>query len=117
MNTLKTLAAATIAITAAALPLGAASAGEARTATISYEDLNLSSQAGQDILDRRIENAVEAVCGRLQGRPTFDSAVRECQTQTRLTAMQSRDIAVASYGRTQLAGNPRASRQIRLVAR
>ncbi len=107
-----------VALTAAAalaLPLSAANASEPRTVSISYGDLNLSSKAGQAILDRRINAAVEAVCGRIENRPTFDSAVRQCQSETRLTAQQSRDIAVASYDNGQLASNDR--REIRLVAR
>lgn len=110
MNTIKTITAALTAAAAFALPIHAANASEGQAVSISYADLNLASEAGQSILDRRIENAIEDVCGQLQGRPTFDSAVRKCQMQTRTTAMKSRDVAVANYGRTQLAQDDRVIR-------
>lgn len=117
---IKTLSGAALAAAAAlALPLGAAQAAgqdsAEREITISYADLNLASQAGQMILDERIEDAIVKVCGTYEGRPTFDAAVRKCQQQTRINAMQSRDLAVANYGRAQLARGER--REIRLVAR
>ncbi|MEO0462197.1 MAG: UrcA family protein [Pseudomonadota bacterium] len=90
-----------------------------RAATINYADLNLGSQKGQEILDRRIEAALEKVCGRLENRPIFDGAVRKCQTQTRITAQRSRDLAIARYNNPQLASNDAAKdkRQIWLVVR
>lgn len=110
MNTIKTITAALTAAAAFALPIHAANAAEGQTVSISYADLNLASEAGQSILDHRIENAIDDVCGKLEGRPTFDSAVRKCRMQTRTSAMQSRDVAVANYGRTQLAQNARIIR-------
>ncbi|QIQ86034.1 UrcA family protein [Erythrobacter sp.] len=110
----KTITTAAITFAASLLPLSAANAAEPRSADISYADLDLSSEAGQAIFDRRIEAAVEAVCGRTEGRPTFDRAVRECQAETRIAAKTSRDLAVAKYGQQQLA---RKDRKIRLVAR
>ncbi|WP_162013481.1 UrcA family protein [Erythrobacter sp. NAP1] len=110
----KTFATAALALAAIALPLGAAHASEGRSVSISYADLDLSSQAGQEIFDRRIERAVQAVCGTMQGRPSLDAAVRKCQQETQVSANKSRDLAIANYGRTQLAG---ADREIRLVIR
>jgi UrcA family protein len=110
----KTFAVAAIAFAAIALPLSATSAAEPRSADVSYAELDLSSEAGRAIFDRRIETAVEAVCGKMQGKPTFDRAVRDCQQETRIAAMKSRDLAVAAYGRDGLV---RADRKIRLVAR
>ena len=110
----KTFTTAALALAATVLPLSAAHAGEPRAADVSYADLDLSSEAGQAIFDRRIERAVEAVCGKMEGKPTFDRAVRECQAETRIAAKTSRDIAVAEYGRERLASK---DRKIRLVAR
>jgi UrcA family protein len=115
MNIINTFAAATFALATVALPLTAANASEPRAATISYADLNLSSEEGQAILDRRIANAVEQVCGKLENRPTFDAPIRKCQQETILTARQSRDLAVADYTGGRLA--LRGQREIRLVAR
>jgi UrcA family protein len=51
---------------------------------VSYADLDLSSAAGRNQLDRRIRAAVRDVCG---DAPTFDlarrSAVRDCIAETR----------------------------------
>ena len=116
MRTIKTFTTAAFAIAAAAaLPMSAANASAERSVNVSYADLNLSTEAGQRVFDRRIENAIEELCGKLEGRPTFDSSVRRCQMETRVAAMQSRDIAVASYNTTQLARGDR--REIRLVIR
>ena len=116
MRTIKTITTAALAIAAAAaLPMSAANASEGRSVNVSYADLNLATEAGQQVFDRRIEKAIEQLCGKLEGHPTFDSSVRRCQMETRVAAMQSRDIAVASYNATQLARGER--REIRLVIR
>ena len=116
MRTFNTFATAALAIAAAAaLPIGAVSAKEGTSVSVSYADLNLATEAGQQVFDRRIEKAIEQLCGKLEGHPTFDSSVRRCQMETRVAAMQSRDIAVASYNATQLARGER--REIRLVIR
>ena len=110
----KIFSTADIALAAPFLPLSASSAAEPRSADVSFAGLDLSSEAGQAIFDRRIENAVEAVCGSLTGKPTFDGAVRQCHKETRITARKSRDLAIANYGRGRLA---ESERKIRLVVR
>ena len=109
----KTFNAAALALAATLLPLSAVNSAEPRSADVSYADLDLSSAAGKAILDRRIESAIEAVCGKMEGKPTFDGGVRECQQETRIAAMKSRDLAIAAYGK-RLASK---DRKIRLVAR
>lgn len=103
MNAQKIIATAAFAFAAAALPMSAASASEGKSVSISYADLNLSSEAGVAIFDRRIDRAIEAVCGRLENRPTFDGAVRKCQRETLAAIRPSRDLAVANYSTTRLA--------------
>lgn len=110
----KTFKTAAITLAATLLPLSAANATEPRSVEVSFADLNLSQEAGQKILNQRIENAVEAVCGKLTGKPTFDGVVRACQTETRFAAYNSRDLAIANYGSERFAS---MSRKIRLVAR
>lgn len=104
---------AAIALAAIAMPLSAAQANEGASVSVSYADLNLGTQTGQDIFDRRIDRAIEQVCGKMQGRPTFDAAVHRCQVATKASAKQSRDLAVANYGSEQLA---RTDRRIRFAA-
>lgn len=114
----KTFTAAAIALAAFALPLtaplSAAQANEGATVSVSYADLDLSSEAGQEIFDRRIDRAIEQVCGSLTGRPTFDASVRSCQLETQAVAKQSRDLAVANYGDERLA---RTDRRIRFAVK
>ena len=53
---------------------------------VTYADLDLSSAAGRNQLEHRIQAAVREVCG---AAPSFDlarrHAVRECITETRAT--------------------------------
>lgn len=106
----KTFATAALAIAAVAMPLSVAHASEGRNVTVSYADLDLSSKAGQQIFDRRIERAIESVCGRMTGRPTFDASTRDCQLETQAVAKSSRDVAVANYGNASLAAGERKIR-------
>ena len=115
MTTTKTFTAGILAIAAAALPLTAAHASDEVSVEVGYADLNLATEKGQQIFDRRIERSIEKVCGRLTNHPTFDGAVRSCQKGTRVNAMRQRNIAVANYGKVQLAGNE--TRTIRFAAR
>lgn len=115
MLTIKTFAAASLAMAAATMPLSTAHASEGRTVEVGYADLDLSSKAGQQIFDRRIETAIEKVCGRMENHPALDSGIRKCQQQTRASAMRSRNLAVANYGNTRLAGSE--TRTIRFAAR
>lgn len=110
----KTFATAALAIAAIAMPLSAAQASEGSSVTVSYADLDLSSEAGRDVFDRRIDRAIESVCGRMTGRPTFDSSIRTCQLETQAAAKESRDFAVANYGDARFAQN---ERKIRFAAK
>jgi len=109
--TLALTAAATIAASAPAL---AAQADAKASAHVPYSDLNLSSAQGREVLDRRIVRAIEKVCGQTTGNIGLDASVRECQRETRSTAREARDLAVASYGENRLAGG--SDKVIRLVA-
>lgn len=48
---------------AAALLVGVARAGEAPTKTVRYQDLNLNTDAGVQVLYKRIHGAATLVCG------------------------------------------------------
>jgi UrcA family protein len=109
----KTFTAAALAIAATLLPISAANAAEPRSVIVSYDGLDLSSRAGQAIFDRRIEKAVETVCGQLTNKAMLDGHIRECRQETLATARMSRDFAVANFGRERFAKAPRT---IRFVA-
>ncbi len=118
MTTIKTIAAA-LALTAglvapAAHAQGAPQGITKTNASVSYADLNLASAEGRAILDRRIESAVERVCGPTTRNIFMDKAVKKCQRQTMAAATQSRELAVSNYNSNRLA--KASTKVIRLVA-
>ncbi len=66
--------------------LGAASAAQAQTAEVHFADLNLSSQAGQAELDRRVEGAARRVCevtAPIGSRTAYRTAEGRCKISVR----------------------------------
>lgn len=58
----------------------------ATTVDVKYADLDLSTKAGQERLERRIDSAARAACGMDQirtGRFTPSTAQRQCYQQTK----------------------------------
>lgn len=87
----KTIAVAAL-VAASAVPALARTATEAQSITVITADLNLSTQAGRDRLDHRIDRAARQVCG-------FNS--------------NSRDLGAQFHARTCMAGAKlAATRQI-----
>jgi UrcA family protein len=71
-------------------------AEQAPTAIVHYQDLNLASEAGARILQRRLARAATAVC------PDFDpndigksSAIRACRATALETAQAQAEVALA----------------------
>jgi UrcA family protein len=66
---------------------------------VSYTDLDLSTAAGRNRLEQRIEAAVREVCG---AAPSFDlarrHAVRECIAETRANVQLPAPVAVQLAG-------------------
>lgn len=66
---------------------------------VAYADLDLSTAAGRNRLEHRIQNAVRDVCGEA---PTFDlarrHAVRECLVETRAAVHLPRAVTAAQAG-------------------
>ena len=108
-KTNKIIAAAAFALAFSSAP---AAAGEpVAQVEVSYADLNLSSQSGQDILESRIRNAVKQVCGGpAQPNITFGRPVRDCMKQARAAAMEAHELAVANYKTQRLAMRERKVR-------
>lgn len=115
MTTIKTITAAFALTAAIAAPaVSAQAAPQGRSVTVPIADLNLNSQSGRDVLDRRIANAVETVCGQVSGPLAYRTAAKKCQAKTMAVAKQSRDLAVAEYETKRFA--KAQDRVIRLVA-
>ena len=96
-------AAAVSAATLAASPVAAQSPASGEQVIVRYSDLDLSSQAGQARLNRRILTAVQTACG-----PTTDSdphgknVAADCRHRTfaEATSQVRQAIALASRGGT-----------------
>ena len=93
-------AAAAFAATLAAQPAMAQEVSAPTTITVSYSDLDLGSQAGQRVLDRRIRSAVEEACGPTSDAdPAGKNRILECRTETLAEARAQRNTALASANR------------------
>ena len=109
MKTLMTLSLAATALALMSAPASAQSNAEGRQLVISYADLDLSSERGVRILDRRLRAAAQEACG-----PTSESDLegkndaRECRLETLAYARAQRDTAIAGL---------EPSRQIQIAVR
>jgi UrcA family protein len=93
---LKTLPALAALLAASALLTPTVSqAAEAGYVRVSYADLNLATDFGQDRLQRRIAFAAETVCGPADHRDVpFTQRVRECRSGTIADAQPAYQAAV-----------------------
>ena len=104
MTLFKTLAAA-LALPAA-LTAGAVNAGnpDQSKAHVHYVDLNLASEEGRAIFERRIDRAAEMVCGKVaDGRSAMDVAIKRCQRNAIAAAKPATDQAIANYSTKRFA--------------
>lgn len=70
---------------------------------VSFGDLNLNSERGIQVLDRRIRFAAETVCGgQAESNVMFGGPSRQCQRETiaRVAPIRSRILAAARSGDT-----------------
>ena len=105
------LAAAAVAALALNLATVApALAQSAPSVAVTYQDLNLASAAGREILDRRIANAAGQLCGAYTAvELTWAAAVLECREQTIADTQPQRDAALR-HGTVQISSADRAVR-------
>ena len=75
-------------------------AQEARTdgprATVTFADINLTSDEGVRVLDRRIRSAARAVCGRPESNVLFGGTARQCLRETIEAANAPRNRIIAA---------------------
>ena len=95
---LKTVAALTALAAASVLVLPTVSqAEESNSVRVSYADLNLGSDAGQQMLQRRIAGAARTVCVIEDSRElALASATRACRTDAIASAQPAYAAAVAA---------------------
>lgn len=98
---LKTLPALAALVVASALVVPTVSeAAENDMVRVSYADLNLTSDSGQDRLQRRIAFAASLVCGPADHRDVpFTQKVRECRRDTIADTQPAYQAAVSSARR------------------
>ncbi|MFW2349578.1 UrcA family protein [Qipengyuania sp.] len=80
-TTLATLAAAALALSA--------TAAQAKSVLVTYDDLDLGSIAGQNVLTQRIDKAAREVCGHKRGGTRnlrFDMETRACFEKAKASA-------------------------------
>jgi UrcA family protein len=107
-----------LAALSATVPALAIAAGEPATVLVYYGDLNLTSEAGIEALDRRLDRAVERVCGNGSVRSlTEQRAVTRCERETHRSIQADREFAIAkANGQPGLAENsPRGPARISLA--
>lgn len=84
-------------IIAAALlvPTGVAAQSEQPTARVSFADLNLATPAGLATLDRRIEHAINGLCGQApSGNLDAAAPIWKCRTAAEASAASQRQLAL-----------------------
>ena len=112
------LAAAAVAATMVNIGVAAAPAlaQGSETIAVSYADLNLASDVGRNVLDRRIASAAGQLCGQALLADLGDSAaVRACLDATIASVQPQRDAVLGNrYGTVQISqaggGSIRVSR-------
>ena len=85
---------------------GAAQAGspEKSAVAIRYADIDLSTQAGQTMLERRVANALESVCGSYAGAiDTEERDIARCRSEAKAGVKPMVASLIARRGGAQLA--------------
>lgn len=90
----------------------AAAQDDAAPLLVPYGDLNLSTQSGLKILDRRIEWALYQVCLDPHGHSSAGVIDGGCERDGRLAAQSQVAIAIAHQKSNKLKAEPQASIQI-----
>lgn len=81
-----------------------AAADGAKSVKVSYADLNLSSAAGRDALDRRVARTAERICGvALESDLAMQMAAKRCAANARESARPAIELAHRNAANRQLA--------------
>jgi UrcA family protein len=92
------------AIAAALIAVVPAFAGGAKSANVSYADLNLASASGKATFERRIVRAADRICGvALERHLALQQAAKQCAAGARESARPSIELAYRNAANRQLA--------------
>jgi UrcA family protein len=74
-----------------------------QSVAVPYGDLNLRSEAGVNVLDHRLANAIRLVCGEQKGSAVveFRFAAQRCVKEKSAEVTALRNRAIAGYSSTQ----------------
>lgn len=87
---------------ASALALSAPALAEGKTKEVKYEDLDLSTVAGQERLMTRVKSAVKQVCGSPRAITINDRLnEKKCKEAAMASAMPKAEQTVAAYLETR----------------
>jgi UrcA family protein len=76
-------------------PTAVAAQSEQPTARVSYADLNLGTPAGLSTLDRRIQHAIDGMCGHaVSGNLDAAAPVWKCRSAAEASAASQRQLAL-----------------------
>jgi UrcA family protein len=94
------MSAFTIVWMAAAITVMPTSQGGPQQAKVYHGDLDLTTQAGRNTLDRRLSRAVDLVCNRHEVTSTLQQNryVRKCRKISLSAVKPQRDLAIANGG-------------------
>lgn len=88
-------------VTATALVLASlAGAVQAETVKVGYADLNLSNQAGVNVLNHRVAAAITQVCGEVDPKNLSEAAsITQCRSAAKVSTAQQVASVVSSAER------------------
>ena len=93
-----------LAAVASAITLVPTDIDQPRQARVEYHDLNLTTEAGQETLDRRVRTALNMVCGSFhEGSLTDRKRSRQCRERAMVQVAPQREFALEQARRVQLA--------------
>src|SRR3954466_7607366 len=98
-NIILSLLAAAATLAPASLAAQPVDDSEQASIRVSFADLNLGSPAGRASFDRRIEHAIDLLCGRPEGNLDMTTQVWKCRQAARASASPQRQLAVAAAQR------------------
>ena len=79
---------------ALAIPAAASAQSEQPSTRVSYADLNLSTPAGRATFDRRIQHAIDGMCGRApSGNLDAAAPIWKCRSAAEASAASQRQLA------------------------
>ena len=101
-RTILSLLAAAATLAPAGLAAQPAADAEQASIRVSFADLDLGSPAGRATFDRRIERAIDVLCGQPDRNLDMATPVFKCRAAAQASASPQRQLAVAAAQRSSI---------------